>query len=199
MQESNFYAILGALIAAPVRSFVVGGVSASLRGAPGRTLDVDLVHCREPIEPCSPAARTRGSRRDLPDPAGACVRPTVNHLTSAGRQNSATRYGLVDLSGTVGRNLGYPELLRHLRGGHWRGDPCPRARFRNTDCHQGSNWRAKEARRAAGPPADTRREEKEQGGDSRDGCNFSNLKAPTFHRRPKLKAGRYSWDSGRVK
>ena len=76
-----------------------------LGGAAGLTLDVD--HSGEPsnlarLLPILEAldAIYRIQRR---------LRPTVNHLASPGRQNLVTRYGLVDLAGTVGRNLGYPE------------------------------------------------------------------------------------------
>ena len=91
-----------------------------LGGAAGLTLDVD--HSGEPsnlarLLPILEAldAIYRIQRR---------LRPTVNHLASPGRQNLVTRYGLVELAGTVGRNLGYPELLPHSRGdGHWRVGP----------------------------------------------------------------------------
>ena len=85
MVESDFYAVLGALIAAPVRS-ICGGEGF--------------------LHPCTAHAIYRIQRR---------LRPTVNHLASAGRQNLVTRFGLVDLAGTVGRDPGYPELLTHSR------------------------------------------------------------------------------------
>lgn len=226
MVETDFYAILDALIAAPFGRFV-GGRGFCILARRSRA-NTRCDHSREPLKPCSPAARTRGSRRDLPDPAPSAPNGQPN-LASAGRQNLVTRYGLVDLAGTVDRNPGYPELLPHSRGdGHWRGGPCPRARSRNTDCQQGSNWAAKETApggRSSGGRSPRRKtrggrldssslsslfdrgarakrvvpEIDGEGAGHLNGCNFSNLKAPTFHRRPKPKAGRYAWDSGRVK
>ena len=196
-----------------------------LGGAAGLTLDVD--HSGEPsnlarLLPILEAldAIYRIQRR---------LRPTVNHLASPGRQNLVTRYGLVDLAGTVGRNLGYPECCPTRE----KMDIGEGARVRVLDLEtlivsKRATGQRKRPRRMAGPPADARREEKEEGGDStavvfrafsieapkrnglysrstgegaghlaRNGC--SNLKAPTLHRRPKLKAGRYAWNSGRVK
>jgi len=189
-----------------------------LGGAAGLTLDVD--HSGEPsnlarLLPILEAldAIYRIQRR---------LRPTVNHLASPGRQNLVTRYGLVDLAGTVGRNLGYPEC-------------CPTRE--KMDIGEGARVRVLDletlivSKRATGQRnrrpvlRRTLAEKKTRGGDStavvfrafsieapkrnglysrstgegaghlaRNGC--SNLKAPTFHRRPKLKAGRYAWDSG---
>jgi hypothetical protein len=163
MVESEFYAILGALIAAPVRSICGGRGFCILDGAPGLTLDVD--HSREPsilarLLPVLEAldAIYRVERR---------LRPRVNHLASARRRNLVTRYGLVDLAGTVGRNLGYPQLLPHSRGhGHWRGARVRVADLETLIVSKGATGQRKRPRRAAGPRADARREEKEEGGDS---------------------------------
>jgi hypothetical protein len=42
-----------------------------------------------------------------------CIRPTASHLAGAGHLNLITRYGLLDVLGTIGRGLGYEELLPH--------------------------------------------------------------------------------------
>jgi hypothetical protein len=41
------------------------------------------------------------------------LRPNASHLASAGRLNLITRYGPLDLLGTIGSDLGYQELVPH--------------------------------------------------------------------------------------
>jgi hypothetical protein len=41
------------------------------------------------------------------------LKPNASHLGSAGHLNLITRYGPLDLLGTIGRDLGYQELLPH--------------------------------------------------------------------------------------
>jgi hypothetical protein len=41
------------------------------------------------------------------------IRPSASHLTSAGHQNLLTRFGWLDLRGTIGRNPSYEDLVSH--------------------------------------------------------------------------------------
>lgn len=113
MTENNFIRILRAFREAEVEFVVVGGISAVLNGVPVNTLDLDLVHSREPanvtrLQPVlanlEAIFRIQPERRITPGP---------NHLASSGHLNLATRYGPLDLLGTIGRGLGYQDLLPH--------------------------------------------------------------------------------------
>jgi hypothetical protein len=113
MQETDFVAVLGALFGADIEFVVVGGVAALLDGAPVNTFDVDVVHSREAaniarllqvLEDLDAVYRIQPERR---------LRPTAGHLASRGHQNLLTRYGPLDLLGTIGRDLGYEELIPH--------------------------------------------------------------------------------------
>ena len=92
---------------------VVGGVAAALHGAPVSTFDLDVVHSRVPdnvrrllavLETLQSFYRAQPKRR---------LRPRESHLCSKGHQLLMTRYGPLDLLGTIGRGLGYEELLEY--------------------------------------------------------------------------------------
>jgi len=113
MIEHNFVAILRQLKEAKVEFLVVGGLAAVLNGAPVDTLDVDLVHSRDfaNVERLLPVLaaldaifRLQPERR---------LRPAASHLSGSGHLNLLTRYGPLDLLGTIGRGLSYQDLLPH--------------------------------------------------------------------------------------
>lgn len=41
------------------------------------------------------------------------LRPVTSHLAAGGHLNLLTRYGPLDLLGTIGQDLGYEELISH--------------------------------------------------------------------------------------
>jgi hypothetical protein len=111
MPEHKLSATLTALHDGGVEFVLVGGLAAVLNGAPLNTYDVDIVHSREDanihrllpvLEDLDAIFRIQPERR---------LKPNASHLASAGHLNLITRYGPLDLLGTVGRNLGYLELL----------------------------------------------------------------------------------------
>ena len=113
MREDDFYAMLAAFHKAGVQFLVVGGLAAVLNGAPINTNDVDVVHSRDAaniarllpvLESLDAIYRIQPERR---------LRPTESYLVSPGHQNLVTRYGPLDLLGTIGRNLSYEDLLPH--------------------------------------------------------------------------------------
>src|SRR5580700_8527051 len=102
MIEYDFGALLQALLDAGVEFIVVGGVSATLNGVPVNTFDLDVVHRRtsENVELILPVLtaldavyRIQPERR---------LRPTKQALMSAGHQTLLTKYGPLDLLGTIG-------------------------------------------------------------------------------------------------
>src|ERR1700730_4026777 len=113
MLEDDFFAVLAAFHNAGVRFLVVGGLAAVLNGAPINTWDLDVVHSRDAaniarllpvLENLDAIYRIQPERR---------LRPTESYLVSPGHQNLVTRYGPLDLLGTIGRNLSYEDLLPH--------------------------------------------------------------------------------------
>jgi hypothetical protein len=111
--EPDFEAILRILAEHEVDFIVIGGVSAVLQGAPVHTFDLDVVHSRAPenldrllaaLKVLDAYYREQPSRR---------LRPDQSHLSSAGHQLLTTRYGPLDLLGTVTGNRGYEDLAGH--------------------------------------------------------------------------------------
>ena len=113
MVEGNLSATLRALHQGGVEFVLVEGLAALLHGAPIPTYDTDVVHSRDAaniarlllvLGSLDAVYRIQPERR---------LKPTASYLASPGRQNLITRYGPLDLLGTVGRDLGYQELLPH--------------------------------------------------------------------------------------
>jgi predicted nucleotidyltransferase len=111
MQELRPTATLRALHDAGVGFILVGGLAAVLNGAPVNTFDVDIVHSRDTanvarilpvLEALDAIFRMQPERR---------LRPNASHLASAGHLNLITRYGPLDLLGTIGNNLSYEDLV----------------------------------------------------------------------------------------
>lgn len=109
----DFIALLRTLAKHGVDFIIVGGVSAVLHGAPISTFDLDLVHSRVPdnidrlllaLQDLDAYYRGQGDRR---------LRPGKPHLASTGHQLLMTRFGPLDLLGTIGTDYGYMDLLEH--------------------------------------------------------------------------------------
>ena len=91
---------------------LVGGLAAVLNGAPMYTFDIDVVHSRDPanidrlrpvLEGLDAVFRIQPERR---------LKPNSSHLASAGHLNLITRYGPLDILGTIGRDLSYGDFCR---------------------------------------------------------------------------------------
>lgn len=113
MPELGLIATLRALHEARVEFILVGGLAAVVNGAPVHTYDVDVVHSRSAtnIDRLLPVLieldavfRIQPSRK---------LKPSAAALAGAGHQNLTTRYGPLDLLGTIGRDLAYEDLLPH--------------------------------------------------------------------------------------
>jgi hypothetical protein len=113
MPERKLIATLRALHDGNVEFILVGGLAAVLHGAPVDTFDIDVVHARDAanvgrllpvLEALDAVFRVQPERR---------LKPNVSHLVSAGHLNLVTRYGPLDLLGTIGRDLGYQDLVPH--------------------------------------------------------------------------------------
>jgi predicted nucleotidyltransferase len=113
MPPNDFVGAMRALLDAGVEFVVVGGLAAAMNGAPVNTLDLDIVHSRNPenvekligvLEGLDAIYRMQPSRR---------LRPNASHLSSAGHHNLITNFGFLDVLGTIGRGLAYEDLLPH--------------------------------------------------------------------------------------
>jgi predicted nucleotidyltransferase len=113
MPERKFAATLRALHDGGVEFILVGGLAAAVNGAPVNTFDIDVVHSRDAaniarllpvLDALDAVFRMQPERR---------LKPNASHLASAGHLNLITRYGPLDLLGTIGRDLGYQELIPH--------------------------------------------------------------------------------------
>ena len=113
MPEGRYRATIRALVEGQVEFVLVGGLAAVINGAPVNTFDVDVVHSRDSgniarllavLASLDAIYRIQPERR---------LRPTESYLASARHQNLTTRYGYLDLLGTIGRNLAYEDLLPH--------------------------------------------------------------------------------------
>ncbi len=113
MHASKLFATLQNLQENGVEFILVGGLAAVLNGAPIQTYDVDLVYSLEPanIERLLPVLQSMDAIfRIQPERR---LTPTGGHLAGGGHLNLLTRYGPVDLLGTIGQGLGYRDLLSH--------------------------------------------------------------------------------------
>jgi hypothetical protein len=107
----DYLAILETLCRHGVDFVIVGGVGAVLQGAPLATFDLDVVHSREPhnldrlksaLDELDAHYRMTGRRKTKPGPS---------RLASAGHQLLMTRFGPLDLLGTIGKGDDYTRLL----------------------------------------------------------------------------------------
>jgi hypothetical protein len=111
--QNSFTAILRVLHAEGIDFILVGGLSAVLNGVPAQTYDVDIVHSREAanverltkvLESLDAIFRIQPERR---------IQPAPSHLAGSGHLNLVTKFGPLDLLGTIGRDLDYRALLPH--------------------------------------------------------------------------------------
>ncbi len=113
MRKMNYLEMIKTLVSHEVEFVIVGGVAAALRGVPINTFDLDIVHFREPanIERLVAALQALDAvYRFQPE---LRRRPDETHLTSAGHQLLITRFGPLDVLGSIGRGRTFRDLLPH--------------------------------------------------------------------------------------
>lgn len=108
---ADFVAILRVLAAHDCRFIVVGGISAVLHGAPVSTYDLDLVHSRDPenVERLLFALAELDAR--YRHSLGRDLRPGSSHLVGPGHQLLHTRFGDLDLLGSLDGGRSYEDLI----------------------------------------------------------------------------------------
>jgi len=111
--QNSLSAIFRVLHAERVDFILVGGLSAALHGAPAQTVEVAIVHSREAanVQRLTKALESLDAIfRIQPE---RCIRPAPSHLAGAVHLNLLTKFGPLDLLGTIGRDLDYRALLPH--------------------------------------------------------------------------------------
>lgn len=110
-QPSSLTTLLARLAASGTEFVLVGGLAAVAQGAPLATVDVDVVHRREPGNVdrllaflAAVDARYRGR------PAGQVLRPTREALLGEGHHLLATSLGPLDVLGAIEGGRGYESL-----------------------------------------------------------------------------------------
>jgi len=113
MQRDRLITILRDLRRREVQCIVVGGMAAVLNGAPVQTYDIDLVYSRDPANIDHLAKFLAEADAIFRIQLERQLRPNESHLAAGGHLNLLTRYGPVDLLGTIGRGLNFVDLLPH--------------------------------------------------------------------------------------
>lgn len=104
---------LRTLVEYEVEFIVVGGVAAVLHGAPVNTFDIDIVHARSAVNIDRLLAALNAMDAFYRGRPGPPLAPTKAHLESAGHQLLVTRFGPLDVLGTVGDSRAYVDLMPH--------------------------------------------------------------------------------------
>jgi hypothetical protein len=107
----DYLAILETLCRHSVDFVIVGGVGAVLHGAPLATFDLDVVHSREPHNLDRIMSALKELEAQYRIPGRKDMKPGLSHLASAGHQLLMTRFGPLDLLGTIGKGDDYAQLL----------------------------------------------------------------------------------------
>ena len=114
--------ILVTLARHEVRYVAVGGIAAVLRGAPINTRDVDIVYdIAEDNVVRLMAALTELDAFFRDDPRK--LRPNESHLRSTGHKLLRTKFGLLDVLGTIEEATRYQDLLPHASALDVKGVP----------------------------------------------------------------------------
>ena len=154
MQHSgqiDFARILECLARHKVDFVLVGGVAAVLHGADINTFDLDIVQSREPgnlsrlliaLQELDAIYRMQPARR---------LQPNASHLSSPGHHLLMTRYGPLDVLGTIGNGHAWGELAErsNTRRG-WPRKRSSRAAYPSPNPRRGKKLSYRENRLATG-------------------------------------------------
>ena len=109
--RADFTRLLVDLVTADIDFIVIGGVAASLQGAPIYTTDLDIVHARDRanVERLTDLLNSHGAYyREHPERKPP---PDVNHMQGPGHHLLSTDAGPVDILGAIGQEQSFQKLL----------------------------------------------------------------------------------------
>lgn len=109
--EPNFAKILETLTAHQVDFIVVGGICAVLLGAPVTTFDLDIVHSRSTDNLSRLHAALTEIEAYYREHLPKHLRPAIPDLGSVGHHLLLSKYGPLDVLGTIGAGDDYLALL----------------------------------------------------------------------------------------
>jgi len=109
----DFFSILETLCKYKVDFIIVGGVCGVLHGAPVTTFDLDIVHSQSQENLLRLLAALQELEAYYRGRQDQQLKPDLAHLFSPGHQLLMTRFGPLDLLGTIGAGHGYTELRPH--------------------------------------------------------------------------------------
>lgn len=109
----DFYSLLETLSKYQVDFIIVGGVCGVLHGAPVTTFDLDIVHSRTQENLVRLLSALRELDAYFRGRQDQRLKPKQDHLSSPGHQLLMTRFGPLDLLGTIGTGWSYEDLLEH--------------------------------------------------------------------------------------
>ncbi len=110
---TRFLETLEVFVRHHVDFIVIGGVGAVLRGAPIMTFDVDLVHSRAPDNLVRLLAALEELDAWYREHVHTQLRPRPDRVALPGPQLFKTKFGILDVIGTVSGNRTYDDLLAH--------------------------------------------------------------------------------------
>ena len=110
MRRARFAEILRRLAANEVEFIVVGMTAGILQGAPLTTIDLDVVHRRNP-ENVARLLQVLAELQAVYRHDTRNLQPQDSHLLGPGHQLLTTTHGDLDCLGAIGEGLGYEELL----------------------------------------------------------------------------------------
>ncbi|NJL28626.1 MAG: hypothetical protein HC897_12420 [Thermoanaerobaculia bacterium] len=113
--ELRFDEVLRVLIRNEVEHILVGGVAAILQGSPLTTEDIDVVYLSTDENNARLAKALGELNAFYLDPAGRRITPDASRLASIKMHILKTSCGRVDVLRTVGKDLGYHELVKRSR------------------------------------------------------------------------------------
>jgi hypothetical protein len=111
--KPDFLQLLRALSKHGVDFILVGGVAAVVQGAPIMTFDLDVLYSTDAdnvVRLLSAVEGLEGYYRLQPQRR---LKPQLSHLASGGHNLLTTRFGPLDLLGSIGNSRGYQHLLPH--------------------------------------------------------------------------------------
>jgi predicted nucleotidyltransferase len=110
--STNSFEILKVLARHRVEFIVVGMTAAVLQGVPAQTFDLDIVYAITDEN----AQRLLGALGELEaefraDFTGRRLRPNASHLLSTGHKLLKTKFGVLDVLGTIEESTRYEDLI----------------------------------------------------------------------------------------